>query len=464
MQQRGTGARPRWRRRALVIAVVVAAAVLQRGRIAELPEAATALLAARPGWIAVVAAASAISYVMAAFAMIGTVGPRVPFGAALLVQVATGAATLAAPAGLGSAGLNVWYLEREGLPRHEAVTSAVLNGLAGGAVHVVGMAIAFVSLSHLVARPSVPPVVDGPLPVAAAALALVTVTTGLTVAVRRLPRATADLRASVLAGWSTARRLLRRGDRLAPLIGGSVGLTLANGFTLWASAQALGLPIDLPTAIAIELTVEALAGLSPTPGGAGVAEAAGIHGLILVGASPATAIAVVLLHRAATTWLPALPGVLALRRLRAPIREPSAGPHVAVPQPEDPVVDLTWSCSVVTTQAHTGTSGVLTPATCARPPLPPPAREKHDRQQDHREDHQVAVQPHPPVGGWIPARASVTAHVATTIAVNTRAVTSSPPRRTESRAASGTARGERRRRMGWGWRRRLVNRSRTSPR
>jgi glycosyltransferase 2 family protein len=340
VQERGAGARPRWHRRALVIGVVVAATLLQRERIAELPEAATALLAARPGWIVVVAAASAISYVMAAFAMIGTVGPRVPFGAALLVQVATGAATLAAPAGLGSAGLNVWYLEREGLPRHEAVTAAVLNGLAGGAVHVVGMAVALVSLSHLVARPSVPSVVDGPLPVAVAALALVAVAIGTRVAVRRVPRATADLAASMRAGWSTARQLLRRGDRLAPLVGGSVGLTLANGLTLWASVQALGLPIDLPTAIAIELTVEALAGLSPTPGGAGVAEAAGIQGLILVGAPPATAIAVVLLHRAATTWLPALPGVLALRRLHATAREPLVGPHVAMPAQDELVVEL----------------------------------------------------------------------------------------------------------------------------
>jgi glycosyltransferase 2 family protein len=343
MQKRAAGARPRWQRRALVIGIVVAATLLQRDRIAELPEAATALLAARPGWIAVVAAASAISYVMAAFAMIGTVGPRVPFGAALLVQVATGAATLAAPAGLGSAGLNVWYLERVGLPRHEAVTAAVLNGLAGGAVHLVGMAIALVSLSHLVARPSVPSVV-GPLPVAV--LASVTVAIGLTVAVRRSPRGAADLRASMLAGWSTARQLLGRGDRLAPLVSGSVGLTLTNGLTLWASAQALGLPIDLPTAIAIELIVEALAGLSPTPGGAGVAEAAGIQGLILVGAPPATAIAVVLLHRAATTWLPALPGLFALRRLQRTVREPLTGPHVAMPEPNDLVVDLT-RCELV---------------------------------------------------------------------------------------------------------------------
>jgi hypothetical protein len=264
MQERGRGSRPRWRRRALVIAVLVGVTVLQRDRIAELPEAATALLAARPGWVAVVAAASAMGYVMAAFAMIGTVGPRVPFGAALLVQVATGATTLAAPAGLGSAGLNVWYLEREGLPRHDAVTSALLNGLAGGAVHVAGMVIAFASLSHLIARPSLPSVVDGPLPAAVAGLAVLSAGIVLILAVRRSPHVSADLRASVLAGWRTARQLLRRGDRLALLVGGSVGLTLANGLTLWASAQALGLPLDLPTAIAIELIVEALAGLSPT--------------------------------------------------------------------------------------------------------------------------------------------------------------------------------------------------------
>jgi uncharacterized membrane protein YbhN (UPF0104 family) len=338
MPEHGAGTRPRWRRRALVIAVVVGVTVLQRDRIAELPEAAAALLAARPGWVAVVAAASAMSYVMAALAMIGTVGPRVPFGAAVLVQIATGAATLAAPAGLGSAGLNVWYLEREGIPRHEAVTSAVLNGLAGGAVHVVGMAIALTAFSHLVARPSLSTVTNGRA-VTIAALALSIAGIVLTLAVRRAPHRTAGVRASVHAGWRTARQLLRRGDRLAPLVGGSVGLTLTNGLTLWASAQALGLPLDLPTAIAIELVVEALAGLSPTPGGAGVAEAAGIQGLILLGAPPATAIAVVLLHRAATTWLPALPGVLALRRLHATAGERPGASHGVVP-PAECEIDL----------------------------------------------------------------------------------------------------------------------------
>lgn len=331
MQQPDSGARSRWHRRVLVTGVVVAATVLQRDHITELPEAATALLASRPGWVAVVAVASVISYLMAAFAMIGSVGPRLPFGRVFLVQVATGATTLAAPAGLGSAGLNVWYLEREGLTRHQAVAAAVLNGVAGGAVHAIGMIIAFASLSHLLARPSLSPVTASPLHVALGALVVAAAGIGLTVAVRRSPQAIFDLCASVLAGWWSTRQLFRRRDRLAPLLGGSVGLTITNGVTLWASARALGLPLDLPTAIAIELTVEALAGLSPTPGGAGVAEAVGIQGLILVGAPPATAIAVVLLHRAATTWLPALPGFLALRRLRATLGERPTGPHGGVP-------------------------------------------------------------------------------------------------------------------------------------
>lgn len=73
--------------------IVVAATVFQRDRIGELPEAATALLASRPGCVAVVAGASVVSYLMASFTMVGSVGPTLPFGKVLLVQVATGATT-----------------------------------------------------------------------------------------------------------------------------------------------------------------------------------------------------------------------------------------------------------------------------------------------------------------------------------------------------------------------------------
>jgi glycosyltransferase 2 family protein len=299
------------RRWPLVVVVVLVALLLQRDRLSELPMAIETLGRSEWRWVVGAAIASMVTYLMAAFAMVGTVGRHIPFRQALQVQVAGGAATLIAPAGLGSAGLNVWFLERLGEDRSEAVAAAVRNGVAGGLVHVVGLIVVVWQLPSLIA---LDPHQVRSLVVLSARIAIVT---GALVAVlavtqrHRLER----LRSDVRQGWRTTVSLLRLPRRAAPLILGSVGLTLSYGVTLWASAHALGVPIDLPTAIALELVVEALGGLAATPGGVGVVEVAAVEGLLLLGADPAQALAVVLLHRLLTFWLPAVPGLVTLRRL-----------------------------------------------------------------------------------------------------------------------------------------------------
>jgi uncharacterized membrane protein YbhN (UPF0104 family) len=305
------------RRWPLIAVVVLAALFLQRQQLAELPLAIEALGRSEWRWVAAAATASMITYVMAALAMVGTIGRHVPFRQALQVQVAGGAATLAAPAGLGNAGLNVWFLERLGEDRREAVAAAVRNGVAGGLVHVVGLLVVVWQLPNLIAL--------DPQQLHAAAVRGSRIAVGLGVvlavlAITQRARLT-RFRADAGHGWRSTVTLLRRPRRAAPLFLGSIGLTLSYGVTLWASAHALGVPIGLPTAIALELVVEALGGLAATPGGVGVVEVAAVEGLLLLGADPAQALAVVVLHRLLTFWLPALPGIISLRRLQATTQE-----------------------------------------------------------------------------------------------------------------------------------------------
>ena len=296
----------------VIVAVVAVAVVLQRRHLAELPWAFTAVRHADPVWLAVGVAGSVITYVMAALAMKGTVHRRLSFRQLFQVQVAAGVTTIAAPGGLGSAGLNVWFLERVGVERPEALAAALRSRVAGGAVHIAGLAVVVWQLPHLLDVDAgrvvgVLMTVTKVVVVAAVVLAVVA---------HRRREDVARLWTATVHAWSTTVSLLGRRDRLRELIGGSIGLTLAYGVTLWACANAVGVPLDLPTAMAIELTVQALGAVSATPGGVGVVEAAGLQGLLLAGADPAAALAVVLLHRSVTFWLPALPGAVALRSLR----------------------------------------------------------------------------------------------------------------------------------------------------
>lgn len=309
-------------RRSVPVLVVAAAIWFQRAHLAEVPAAARVLGGSSLGWIVMALLASAATYAMAAFAMMGTVHQEVSFGRALQVQVASGFTTLAAPAGLGAAGLNVWFLERIGVPRAESVAATVRNGVAGGVVHVLGLAVVVALLPGLIDVD--PSTVRRLAARGTATIAVVAVVLAAFGWWRR--EQTRSLLHAVRDAWTTTRSLLRRGDRASALVGGSLGLTLSYGLTFWACAQAVGIPLDLPTAIAIELVVEALGALSATPGGVGVVEAAALQGLLLAGAALTPALAAVLLHRLVTFWLPALPGALLLRRLRRSLSPPTALP------------------------------------------------------------------------------------------------------------------------------------------
>ena len=52
--------------------------------------------------------------------------------------------------GIGAAGINIWFLERVGLARRDAVAATLRNGLAGGVVHVIALAIVVVKLPELI--------------------------------------------------------------------------------------------------------------------------------------------------------------------------------------------------------------------------------------------------------------------------------------------------------------------------
>jgi uncharacterized membrane protein YbhN (UPF0104 family) len=80
------------------------------------------------------------------------------------------------------------------------------------------------------------------------------------------------------------------------------------------AAYGKGLPFF--TILAVNIGVSTIAGLVPVPGGGAAISAIGISGVLAAfGVSEAVAVAAVLTNQLVTTYLPAIPGWLATRRL-----------------------------------------------------------------------------------------------------------------------------------------------------
>jgi glycosyltransferase 2 family protein len=262
---------------------------------------------ADPVWLAAAVLSAAITYVMAAIALMGAAPQPLALGRTATVQLAAAFTNRLAPAGLGALATNVRYLERAGVRRSRAATTVGVDAAAGVVVHVI-LLVALVPLVGLRTSLKLPsaPDLDAYWPVA------VFIVVGLTIAGvwywRHRLRAIVD---RIRPHARDARSVLEHPRRSLLLFGGSLGVTLAQAFVLVACLEAVGVRLAAVTVIAVFVVGSALAAAAPTPGGLGALEAALVAGLGQVGVPTASAVAAVLMSRVIGYWLPVLPGWLA---------------------------------------------------------------------------------------------------------------------------------------------------------
>jgi undecaprenyl-diphosphatase len=292
----------------LVVGAVAVHVLLPQA--AELRHTVDALRTARWAWLIPAAAASALTYVLAASGIAAASGQPLPTGRTTLVQLASSVANRLAPGGLGGAATNVRYLQRSGLDRSEAVAAVGVTSAVGFLVHgvgllAVGLAVAFGHGGS--ARPHLP---DGwtLLVVAAAALAVA--------GVLRTAFGREWILPSIRATSGDMRDVFDQPRRAARIVVAAIGVTGGYILALAASLHAFGAHGSLLTVAAAYLAGAAIGSASPTPGGLGAVEAALVAGLTRLGVAAGPAIAGVLAFRLITYWLPILPGALAVRALR----------------------------------------------------------------------------------------------------------------------------------------------------
>jgi undecaprenyl-diphosphatase len=282
-------------------------------QLAQVSSSWHALQSANWAWLPVIIAASAVTYLASAAALIGAVPGPVPFWPATLTQAASSFVNRVSPANVGGMALNARFLQKSGVPPAAGVAAVGVNALMGAVAHLILLVIFFALAGHQLAHAFKLPPASKLLLILAVVAALV----GIVLATRRGRRlAKTRLLPSLRSAAVSLRTVAVSPVKLTLLAGGSALITLAYIGGLAASVQAFGGRAGIAEIGAVYLGAAVIAAASPTPGGLGAIEAALVAGLTGIGVPPGPAVSAVLTYRLATYWLPVIPGWAAWRHLQ----------------------------------------------------------------------------------------------------------------------------------------------------
>ncbi len=282
----------------LTWAVVIVAGYVILGQLGTL-SFRTVIADSSGTWAAAAVAASAATYVGATVALIAFSPVRLPFGRALLAQVASSFVALAAPAAVGMVALNVRFLRRREVDGPLAVATVGVTQVASFISHLV-LLIVFGLFTGRASGGSLLPsrtAVMAILAVSVVALAVLAIPPARELARRRLAPTLSRVIPSLVDVVTHPRRLTAG-------LGGAFLVTISYVLALFCAVRAVGGTLSLAAVGVVFLAGSAIGSLVPTPGGLGAIEAAIAGGLIAAGMPGDLAASATLIYRLATFWLP----------------------------------------------------------------------------------------------------------------------------------------------------------------
>jgi glycosyltransferase 2 family protein len=265
-------------------------------------------------WVILAFVLAQLVFVASAVESVGSVAGPLPFGRTLAVEVANTFSSLAGgtPAVFAT---RVRFYQQQGYDATIALSSGAImstvSWIAIGVLFLVSLPFAWGSI-HLEVTPESGP--DAKLVwIILAVVVLVALVAGLALAVPRLRRgAVAKVRPRINDIWGNLRQVAASPTKLTLLLGGSFAQRLLVAMALSVSLRAFDDHLRLPVLIVIITLAGIIGGISPAPGGLGVAEAGMILGLTAAGVSEADATAAVFIQRLFTSYLPPIWGWLTL--------------------------------------------------------------------------------------------------------------------------------------------------------
>jgi uncharacterized membrane protein YbhN (UPF0104 family) len=262
-------------------------------------------------WSALAFALGLATYVGAGLAFAAFAPVKITLWSATLVHAVGAYVSLAAPAGVGSAALNLRLLTRRGVTTSLAVATVALVQVSQFVVTIV-----LLLLLSLVSGTG-DPTLFAPRPgalIATGAVTAILAAALLIPAVRQwVARTTMP---TVRQTWPRLIEVLGHPGRVALALTGNVVLTMGYVLSFDASLAAFGQHLGLVQVAVVYLVGNAAGAAIPTPGGLGTIEVTLIGGLTAAGINPGVAASVVVLFRVLTFWLPIPLGWAAFRRMR----------------------------------------------------------------------------------------------------------------------------------------------------
>jgi uncharacterized membrane protein YbhN (UPF0104 family) len=270
-------------------------------------------------WVAVAAIVAQLPRLAQAYATLGSVPQALPYGPVYAMQLATGYLNLALPSSLARMAISVRFFQRQGVPAATAVASGVVDSLANNVVQAL-----LLVLLLLFSQASVNLNLSSPDDSGGSGLLVLLVAIGVLVVVSAVVALVAvpRVRHAVferVRQWIPQVRLtfagLRSPRKLGQLLGGNVAGELLFATALGLMCLALGYHISLTDLLVINLSVSLFASFIPIPGGIGVVEGGLMVGLSGLGVPQSAALAIAILYRVCTFYLPPVAGWFAMRWL-----------------------------------------------------------------------------------------------------------------------------------------------------
>jgi glycosyltransferase 2 family protein len=297
----------------LAMAALVFAAYLLISQLADIgfDTIADELGKAELAWVLLALILAQAAFIGSGISVRGAVPVPLPLLPCVVLQSAIKFINLTVPSSAGRIGMNLRFLQRQGVPGAQAVASGAVDDASETMVQaaLLLVALSFVNVNLDTSRFSgTGP--DARLLIGIGVALLVSAIVLLTVPKVRnklLP----EIQSALAGLWSVARVRRKRVE----LFGGNVLSELTYALALGATCLAYGHHLNLAELVFVNSATAILSGLIPAPGGIGAAEAALAAGLIAVGVDKSTAFAIAITQRLCTFYLPPIWGYFSLRWL-----------------------------------------------------------------------------------------------------------------------------------------------------
>jgi uncharacterized membrane protein YbhN (UPF0104 family)/tRNA A-37 threonylcarbamoyl transferase component Bud32 len=297
----------------LLTAALVFAAYLLIGQLADIGfhTIVDELRQAEVAWVLLGLILAQVSFIGSGISVRGAVAAPLALLPCVVLQSAIKFINLTVPSSAGRIGMNLRFLQRQGVPSSQAVVAGAVDDASETVVQAALflVALSFVNVNVDTGQfGSAGP--DRRLLIGIGVALLVTGATVLTVPKLRT-KVLAGLKSSLSGLWSVARDRHKRVE----LFGGNVLSELTYALALGATCLAYGAHLNLAQLVFVNTSASVLSSLMPVPGGIGAAEASLSAGLIAMGVDESTAFAIALTQRLCTFYLPPIWGYLSLRWL-----------------------------------------------------------------------------------------------------------------------------------------------------